>query len=204
VGFWQRLFGRALPPAPEPSPAEPIEIAAMGPPGPEEQRMLESIQSGEENGRSIYADWLEGNSRLSEAEYVRAELALQAAGLLPEGAARQEAFGLAVLRVRTAGLRVAVEFKAYLSRPSLEKCVQRFELKCPQKWSALKLTSNPRERHCEICRQTVSFCATVEEAREHALEGHCVAVEVTEIRHRYDLDPPPMAVGSVAVRRDGD
>jgi hypothetical protein len=48
----------------------------------------------------------------------------------------------------------------------------------------------------------VHFARTVQEAREHAAAGRCVAVDVVLVRTPNDLDPPsdrrPMLAGVIA------
>jgi uncharacterized protein (TIGR02996 family) len=176
-----------------PKPAEivqfTVKVAETPPTERDEKRMLEAIQSGSETGRAIYADWLEEHGRAQEAEYVRAELAVRDCEPLEKGKPRDEALGAATRRFRNAARRVDADFRAYMSRPTLEKCV-RFELKCPKQWSELALTDNPRVRNCGVCRQQVRFCDEVQEARALAMKGQCVAVELTRPRMVNDLEPP--------------
>lgn len=189
---------------PEPAPA-PIAVVRFTPAGPppmsdltaEEKQMHAAIQRGDASGRAIYGDWLETQGRHPEAEYVRAELAVQAAA--------PEALKDALDRYHFAARRVATGFKALLSRPAIEKCLS-FQLQCPKQWSALELTDDPQIRNCGACQKQVTFCPTVQEAKALAADGHCVAVDLSQTRHPRDLDPPQQFVrmGLVAPRYEGD
>ena len=45
-------------------------------------------------------------------------------------------------------------------------------------------------RHCSSGNENVHYCASVEDARAHAAERHCVAIDVTSPRWSGDLEPP--------------
>lgn len=174
--------------APAPKPQMP-EVAEA------ERRMLAAIQSGDDHGRAIYGDWLEDLGRVVEAEYVRAELAVQASAGA-EAAVLKEALD----RFHFAARRVSTDFKAYLSRPAVEGCLG-FTLQCPKQWSKLKLTGDARERSCDVCQKTVRFCETVEEAQAHANDGGCVAIELSRPRRPGDLQAAQFVrMGMVAPR----
>jgi uncharacterized protein (TIGR02996 family) len=173
----------------------------MSPPGPDERKMLTSIQAGEQAGRLIYADWLETQGRSADAAYVRAELALLAVDTLPEGNERQAALATAIDALRRASVLVATDFRAWLSRPAVEKCSVQFTVKCPQRWSALASTNHPRVRACNVCLKNVVFCATVAEARALASRGLCVAVDFSQSRTADDLEEEHLKVGEMAAPR---
>jgi len=56
-------------------------------------------------------------------------------------------------------------------------------------------TGDDAIRFCEECRESVHYCDTITTAREHAQQGHCVAVDLGIIRHEDDLSPPAMLLG---------
>lgn len=140
--------------------------------------MVAAIQTGDESARHVYGDYLESKGRILEAEYLRAELAVQAAVGIEETKAALAQFSLDAWRV-------CPEFKALVSRPAVENC--RFELKCPLKWASLRQTADPKVRSCDACQKPVTFCANVHQARTLALEGHCVAIDVSQRRTADDL-----------------
>jgi len=159
--------------------------------------MLRAVQQGDDSGREVYADWLEANSRDREAGYVRAELKLQRT---PDretgGAPRGRSTSCA-----NAGRYVSSEFRAWVSRPAIESCNLRFELQCPLKWESLAPTDDAMVRDCSICKQSVRFCSTVEEAAGIAQRGGCVAVDLGPARHPDDLRPVRAMMGRIARRR---
>ncbi len=58
-------------------------------------------------------------------------------------------------------------------------------------------------RFCGSCNKQVFYCSSVPEARNHAMAGHCVAVDVVAIRRPRDLDSPmPVRVGMIVPYRD--
>jgi hypothetical protein len=41
----------------------------------------------------------------------------------------------------------------------------------------LQLTQHEEIRFCDHCREFVFYCTSIDEAKEHARQGHCVAVD---------------------------
>ncbi len=151
--------------------------------GEEERSMQQGVQDDVPGTREVYADWLEARGREDEARYLRLELSLREAPA--------QAFATQFLEFRELSDRVALEFRAVVSRPMVEGCEprdhHRFVFKCPRRWSALALTDDPRVRHCDACSKPVYFSANVDEAMDHARRGECVAVDVSQVR-RESLD----------------
>jgi hypothetical protein len=54
------------------------------------------------------------------------------------------------------------------------------------------VTADPAKRYCIQCREIVHHCATIEEAREHARQGDCVAVDSRLTRTKDDLPEEEM------------
>src|SRR5262249_13326071 len=52
----------------------------------------------------------------------------------------------------------------------------RFEYECPNRWVDLRRTDDVAVRYCEECRKTVHYCASQEEAEQHAVRGDCIAI----------------------------
>ena len=59
----------------------------------------------------------------------------------------------------------------------------------------MQATADDKVRHCETCRKNVYFCDTLADAREHAHDGHCIAVDLGIIRRDGDLRPPMYFAG---------
>jgi uncharacterized protein (TIGR02996 family) len=84
---------------------------------------------------------------------------------------------------------------AVVSDPEVEGCGKstgegwrpRFDFVCVKTWADLKPTDNTNVRHCESCGKKVHFCDNLADAREHAQEGHCIAVDLGIIRREGDL-----------------
>ena len=52
----------------------------------------------------------------------------------------------------------------------------RFTYQCPREWQALQQTENNSIHFCDACQENVFYCTNKEEAEEHALQGHCIAI----------------------------
>lgn len=196
---FKRREAAPVPPVPVTRYAPPPPLQHMGDVGDDERAMLRAIQAGDDAHRAIYADWLEDRGRHPDAEYVRAELAVQATAAIADVEAQRRAAKDALDRFHFAGRRVATDFKAWLSRPTIEKCLG-FDLKCPLQWNRLAPTDDARVRDCSVCQRQVRFCETVGQARQVAATGGCVAVELSLPRRPGDLNPPQqvMMMGRVA------
>jgi uncharacterized protein (TIGR02996 family) len=75
-----------------------------------------------------------------------------------------------------------------------------FEFVCEMRWDELAPTEDRAVRFCEGCEQEVYYCDTITDAREHAQQGHCVAVDLGIIRREYDLNPPLAIVGRPSIK----
>jgi len=93
------------------------------------------------------------------------------------------------MRLRLHELRKQLDpgWQALLDRPPVENCDLRFKFRCPKQWQSLQLTGDGRIRFCAACRKNVYYCGTVGEARDHARQGHCVAVNSHQKRTPDDL-----------------
>ena len=148
----------------------------------------------DDESRSVYADWLEEHSRLEEAELIRVQLQLKSLG------AEDPRLGILGARLRELASKVDPAWRRSIARPAIEGCDVRFELLCPKSWDSLAPTSAPDVRFCGACRKDVHYATSIEEAREHAFRGECVAVDVSLRREPRDLDPRGrlMFVGRIA------
>src|SRR5262245_7735266 len=90
---------------------------------------------------------------------------------------------------------------AVVSHPKLEACRVSFQFECPQQWEKLTPTGTDTMRFCENCKRSVHYCDTLQEARDHAAAGHCVAITLALVRRPDDLFRPPRTgvVGGIAL-----
>src|SRR5262249_15085774 len=79
-------------------------------------------------------------------------------------------------------------WRAVLGRSEIENCDKiHFTFQCPKQWEKLRPTERGAVRFCETCDQSVFYCSSIEEAREHAGMGRCVAVDASLARSAGDL-----------------
>lgn len=71
----------------------------------------------------------------------------------------------------------------------------RFDLVCDRTWADMKPTNDTSVRHCETFKKNVHYCDNLADAREHAVENHCIAVDLGVIRRDGDLRPRMMFAG---------
>lgn len=164
----------------------------------EEAGFLASIQQtpADETARLVYADWLEERGDAiskSKADFIRFELQLSTA---PEQSLNRVRW-----QNKLKKLVVDARWLAIVSHPRLEACRMQFEFECPKQWEKLTPTGDHNRRHCDQCQQDVHFCNSIREARNHAAQGHCVAVSPGVARLSGDLVPLP-TVGIVRLTPD--
>lgn len=134
--------------------------------------------------RLVYADWLDeqgDDASRRKAEFLRFEAE---AAKLPDETLRRAAVN-SDIRKRAAELDA--RWLAVVSHPELEACRLRFEFECPMHWTKLTATEDEKVRFCESCKREVHYCDTIEEARDHAWKGECVAVSLALVRRPLDL-----------------
>jgi len=169
---------------------EPVETPAHD---AVESELLASIRArpSDDAVREVYADWLEQHG-----------FALRAGLLRAETLAAQPGTDIDV-RVDTLAPAADHAWRAITSRAPIDRCVM-FKVTCPKKWSALAATSVDRVRHCAVCDRRVHYCTSVEEARAHGRQNHCIAIDAAVARGEalaaYDHDPADdtMEMGEVA------
>ena len=155
--------------------------------------------------RQVYADWLEEQAdpvASAKAEYLRATVELL--GL--SGKEKQQ--GRRLLQWLAA--RFDKSWLAVVSRLAVENCLGervkphsryplRFDYVCERGWEDLQTTTDAKVRYCEGCSQQVHYCDSLDQARDHADVGHCVAVDLAVERREGDLERPrSMTVGMLA------
>ena len=117
-----------------------------------ELAFLEAIdrRPGDDDVRSVYADWLEEQGRSNAADYLRAQLRMK--HMTPE----QPEFRELARTIESLGGTMSRRWRRTVARLPIEKCDLRFELVCPQRWDALARTASPNERFCGACEKRVS------------------------------------------------
>jgi uncharacterized protein (TIGR02996 family) len=153
----------------------------------DENTFLSALRSSpaDDTARLVYADWLEehGDAEAQlKAEYLRLECRV---GGLPEDDPNRADL---VLQLRDLALRLPMQWKTVVAKTPLENCGLSWKFACPQRWDRLRETGLPYVRHCPACNQNVYFCATIEEARDRAAGGACLALDLRIRRKAGDLD----------------
>jgi uncharacterized protein (TIGR02996 family) len=130
--------------------------------------------------RLIFADWLDENDDW-RAEFVRLDCALRA---LPADQAKPIDLQSRWVELRS---RLSPSWQTILGRSRIENCESRFIFQCPERWDRLAPTKVAGVRFCEACRDRVYYCRSIKEAKEHATQGHCVAVDEGLVRSPGDV-----------------
>ena len=162
----------------------------------------------------VYSDWLEDQADLAsvaKAEFLRLTVTP------PKGQGGKKK---RQSRLQEIAATLDTDWLAVVSRLQLENCPQkreqrdyqrigplRFEFVCDRRWEDLRATDDGAVRYCEGCEQNVHYCDTITAARDHAGQGHCVAVDLGIIRRERDIQHPlaGMLFGRIsadAVRRE--
>jgi uncharacterized protein (TIGR02996 family) len=156
--------------------------------------------------RLVYADWLEEQGdavSAAKSEFLRLTVQLAA----PRGTKAERKKKEKRLQELAAVLE-DTGWLAVVSRLPIENCLRKgtagerrprsrvnFDYLCDRQWEDLRPTGDTALRFCDACRQNVHYCDTITEARKHAEEGHCIAVDLGVIRRERDLEPEMMWVG---------
>lgn len=148
-----------------------------------EEQLLAEIAGGDDASRLVYADWLEQRGDTTRAEFLRVQHAL---GSL---AADDATFPAATDRLRELGAHVNILWRAQVARPSIEGC-EGFDFQCPKEWGSLQPTGREKVRHCTACKSDVFYSTSIAEARRHAADGKCVALDLNTPRWEDDLAGP--------------
>jgi uncharacterized protein (TIGR02996 family) len=144
--------------------------------GPIEAGLLEGIARGDDDSRTIYADWLEERGELVRAEFLRVQQTIVDA---PIDTLEQKAvFLTATRRLCELAASIDVDWRMRVARPAVEGCRLAFEIPCKMDWGQLEPTDRPDIRHCNTCRKTVRYCTSEQDALELAVQGQCVVVDV--------------------------
>lgn len=159
-----------------------------------EHRMLAALRErpDDDETREVYADWLETNGHAVRAEFLRTQLQLRQVRT-----ADQPAFTAAAERLTALAAQIGEGWRARVAMAFIEGCSKRqralgMELVCPQRWDKLAPTETEGIRMCGACKQTVTYCTSIDHARTVAQSGGCVAVDLGIERTRLDLHGPMM------------
>jgi uncharacterized protein (TIGR02996 family) len=150
---------------------------------------------GDADLRLVYSDWLE--ERGDAESMAKAEFLRLTAGWMARG--RGESVPVS-RRLRELAATLDPEWLTVVSELKVEACdkgskpsvrgarPEDFAFLCSKRWSQLQPTEDAAVRFCSECRRNVHYCAKIEEARDHAWQGHCVAVDLGVPRVPGDLD----------------
>lgn len=154
----------------------------------EEQELIAAIIDAPDDDahRLVYADWLEEAGDEVRSRYLKLEVRM-ARELAEQGAITAESRA----ELTDVGSQVGASWAALVSRVPVEKC--QFTFKCPEQWSSLTPTKNLEIRFCDACQREVYYCHMIGEARHHARNGRCVAIDLMVPRTEGDLpDEEPL------------
>jgi uncharacterized protein (TIGR02996 family) len=151
---------------------------------------------GDDDTRLVYADWLDDQDdpvSSAQAEFLRVtvELARQPG---KKGWKKQRRKRLQALAAEldTSWLAVvsclAIENCQRTQAEQFTRMASSFEFVCDRRWEDLQTTDNQAVRSCDACRQNVHYCDTITEARQHAWDGHCIAIDLGVLRCEGDLE----------------
>jgi uncharacterized protein (TIGR02996 family) len=160
--------------------------------------------------RFVYADWLD--ERADEESKLKSQFLRLTAKLLEPNrtagwrkARRKEMQPLAaklptnwlaiVSRLKVEGCRAKVKEPTPGLRFSMDFVNRAFTFVCDRNWDEMAPTEDNAVRRCEQCQENVHYCDTLAVAREHAQQGHCIAVDLGIIRREDDLSPHRMWAG---------
>jgi uncharacterized protein (TIGR02996 family) len=145
----------------------------------------------------VYADWLEEQgdpTAVSKAEFLRLTVDLAGA---PTGTGSTK-----VRRKRLGELAASLDtdWLAVVSRLPVENCLTKrtegevrsqatvLQFVCDRRWEDLQPTDEG-VRFCTGCGQSVYYCDTIVTARQHAEQGHCIAIDLGIMRCADDFAP---------------
>lgn len=137
---------------------------------------------GDEAVRAAYAD------RLAARDPERAEYLRLTARLAHETLRTSER---RAVRERVRALRRTLD-PAWVARVDLapvEQCEYRMSFRCPQRWDRLTRTEDESVRFCDVCERPVFYARTLCDARDHADQGRCVALDPQIPRRCRDIVP---------------
>jgi uncharacterized protein (TIGR02996 family) len=160
--------------------------------------------------RLVYADWLEeqgDDESNAKAQFLRLTAELGGPDARKRKKSRRH-------RLQQLAANLDTDWLGIVSRLDIEMCYAKqmevvtgqwrflrasppLEFLCDRKWEELQSAPDRDVRFCEQCQHNVFYCDTIIAAREHAHEGHCVAVDLGVIRRKDDLFPRMRLMGRI-------
>jgi uncharacterized protein (TIGR02996 family) len=150
-----------------------------------------------EAARLAYADWLQDRGddvSAAKARFLRVTC-YHAAAVRTANPVHERYYRWLKLEAR----KLDPDWLRVVSTVPVENC-GRFSFECPKWWDTLAATDDPAVRSCDACQKPVRYCATIDEAKPHVRDGHCVAVQLGQARWPGDLDPPAAGATQVDTR----
>jgi uncharacterized protein (TIGR02996 family) len=170
------------------------------------RKLLEN--PADDTTRLVYADWLdEHDDEESQAKAKFLRVTVHLMGPIQRVGWRKKR----EIELQQLAAKLPTDWLAVVSRLKVESCgakratnelweryQRQFDFVCDKRWDEMTTTEDNTVRHCEQCKENVHYCDTITDAREHAQQGHCVAVDLGIIRRAGDLDPPVLMMGRIS------
>jgi uncharacterized protein (TIGR02996 family) len=147
--------------------------------------------------RLVYADWLQergDDGSAAKARFLRVT-SYHAAAVRAGNPVHERYYRWLKLEAR----KLDADWLRAVSTVPVENCTL-LAFECPKWWDTLATTADPTVRSCDTCQKTVHYCATLDEAKLHAWDGHCVAIQLGLTRKPGDLEHE-LASKAIAVGR---
>jgi uncharacterized protein (TIGR02996 family) len=155
----------------------------------DEDGFLSAIRQtpADDTARLVFADWLDEQDDPTaklKSDFIRLELRMAES---PEKSLNRVRW---LQQLQKLAAKLDPAWLAVVSHPKLEACRMSFRFECPKQWAELSPAENPKVRFCESCNEHVHYCDTLQEARDHAGRGHCVALSLALVRKPNDVTQP--------------
>ena len=161
--------------------------------------------------RLVYADWLDERA---DAESTTKAQFLRLTARLNERKKVGKWHTALRKQMQPLAAKLPTDWLAVVSRLQVERCAgkersaesasgprmsmsQFFNFVCDKRWDEMAPTDDATVRRCDQCDENVHYCDTIVTAREHAWEGHCVAVDLGIIRRDDDINALRLAMKMV-------
>src|SRR5262245_23250360 len=157
------------------------------------RKLLEN--PADDTTRMVYADWLDerdDSESKAKAKFLRVTVRLM-------GPIQRHGWRSARKKeLQRLAATLPTDWLAVVSRVRVENCAaKRAEdmqrevpmltvYVCDKRWDEMHATADVAVRFCERCERNVHYCDTILVARDHAQQGHCIAVDLGIIRRDND------------------
>jgi uncharacterized protein (TIGR02996 family) len=165
---------------------------------PQEERVfIDEIMfdTSDEGARMVYADWL------IESEDPRGEFLTLDLSMNDENPDSDRYRELGQRRGKILA-KIDKQWAAMMARCPIENCLEqiRVQFVCPLQWEKLKpFDVDQTVRYCDLCGKTVHYCLSMNEARDFAGRGQCVAIDPSVARSSRDLDDTDFLMGVLII-----